>query len=142
MEILINRLDEVQAQIGWLPEHEIERIAKEYDIPKAHLYGIISFYSRFYTAPVGKYIIRVCKSVSCGMNGSRDIRSAVLEVLKTETGDSDLFTLELVECLGHCHLAPVMTVNDVVHGNLTKQSVKTILEAYRNGTMIDGVVTI
>lgn len=134
MEVLINQLDEVQKTHGWLPEEEIVRIAREQNMPKSHLYGVISFYSRFYTAPVGRYVVRVCKSVSCGMNSSRIIRNDILAYLglhERGTTADGLFTLELVECLGHCSQSPVMMINDTVHGNLTSEKALAILSALR-----------
>lgn len=131
MDVLINRLDEIQNQFGWLPEYEIERVAEAFDMPKAKLYGVISFYSRFYTTPVSKYIVRVCKSIACGMNDSAAIRNAVVEAIGSTEADQELFMLEMVECLGHCNLAPALMVNDEVYGNMTPESATQLIETLR-----------
>lgn len=139
MDILINELSEIQKEHGYLPEAEIERIAKEKGIQKAQLYGVISFYSRFYVSPVGKNIIRVCKSVSCGMNGSREIRDAIKQHLNlndsvtndSATTEDGLFTFEYVECLGLCNLSPAMTINDEVYEALTPEKAIEVIESYR-----------
>ena len=134
MDILVNELADVQKKYGYIPEYEIERIAKEKGMQKAQLYGVISFYSRLYTDEIGKNIIRVCKSVSCGMNSSKAIRDIVIKHLKLDnsmTTEDGLFTFELVECLGQCHSSPVMTINDEIYENLTPEKTIEIIESYR-----------
>ncbi len=131
MDVLINRLDEIQNKFGWLPEYEIERVAEAFDMPKAKLYGVISFYSRFYTKPVSKYIVRVCKSIACNMNDSAAVRSAIIEAIGSSEADKELFMLELVECLGHCDLAPALMVNDDIYGNMTAESARELIESLR-----------
>lgn len=131
MDILINRLDEIQSKFGWLPEYEIEKVAEAFDIPKAKLYGIISFYSRFYTKPASKYILRICKSISCSMNNSLAVRQAILDAIGQSEADQELFMVELVECLGHCNLAPALMVNDDIYGNMTPESAVELIEALR-----------
>lgn len=133
-KLLLDRLHEIQDKFGYIPEKEIIKLAKKREIPKAHLYGIISFYSRFYTEPVGKYKVRVCKSVSCGMNGSKEILKVISENLGIEPGETtedEMFTLEVVECLGHCGEGPVVTVNDKVYGEVTEAKALEIIEKYK-----------
>jgi len=132
-ELLLDRLHDIQNKFGYLPEEELVELAAEKEIPKAHLYGIVSFYSRFYTEPVGKYKVRICKSISCGMNSSKKILKVISESLGInpgETTEDKLFTLEAVECLGHCGEGPVITVNDKVYGEITEAKALEILEEY------------
>ena len=130
MKVLLQELRNTQDKFGYLPQSELERIAKEYDMPRAELYGIVTFYSRFYLTPVPKYIIRVCKSVSCSINDA----SKILETLKNYLEENDgIFMLETVECLGQCSHGPAMTVNDEVYGYLTPEKAIEILETYRKG---------
>lgn len=133
-ELLLDKLHRIQNEFGYLPEEEILKLAREEEMPKAHLYGIISFYSRFYTEPVGKYIIRVCKSVSCGINGGKGILQAISDLIGVESGETTkdgLFTLEAVECLGHCEEGPVITVNDKIYGEVNEAKALEIIEDYR-----------
>ncbi len=134
MEVLLDKLHKVQDQFGYLPENEIIRIADEQGIPKAELFGIITFYSRFYLHPVEKFIIRICKSVSCGINRAADVRKKVEEYLEIEDGHSKdgLFKLETVECLGHCAEGPVMTVNDKVYNKLNPEKAVEIISLYQH----------
>ena len=132
MRILINELAEIQKDFGYIPETEIKRLALEMNMQKAQLYGVISFYSRLYTEKKGKNIIRICKSVTCGMNGSQGIREAVMTHLgigDSMTTEDERFTLELVECLGLCDVSPVMTINDAVYANLTVEKAIEIIDS-------------
>jgi NADH-quinone oxidoreductase subunit E len=132
MDILINDLNKLQDQYGFLPEEELIDIADHYNISKGKLYGIITFYSRFYLKEKPKYIIRVCESVSCSMNKSKEISEIIMDYLNlndnNETYDRK-FKLEYVECLGHCNLAPVISINDEIYGELTEEKIKDILES-------------
>lgn len=135
MRILINELAKIQNELGYIPESEIERIAIEHELPKAHLYGVISFYSRLYTEKKGDHIIRVCKSVSCGMNSSQEVREAIVNHLgigEDETTKDNRFTLEFVECLGRCHAAPVITIDDEVFENCTIEKALEAIESFGN----------
>lgn len=133
MDILLNELQKVQDSNGYIPEEDIHRIAKVKDISSTELYGIISFYSRFYLEPQPEYIIRVCKSITCSMNGSLDLSKELIKYLNIDNNISadGKFALEYVECLGQCNKAPVITINDEVHGELTKEKLLEILEDYR-----------
>ena len=133
MKILLNELQKIQDTNGFIPEEEILRIAKVKDISSTELYGIISFYSRFYLEPQPEYIIRVCKSITCSMNGSLDLSKELIKYLNIDNNISadGKFALEYVECLGQCNKAPVITINDEVHGELTKEKLLEILEDYR-----------
>ena len=134
MELLLEKLHETQDKFGYLPEAEIIRIANEQDISKAELFGIITFYSRFYLQPVKKFIIRICKSVSCGINNADDIRQKLEKHLKIKDGYSKdgLFALETVECLGHCAEGPIMTVNDKVYDRLSAEKAIEIITSYQH----------
>ncbi|MGM0508894.1 MAG: NAD(P)H-dependent oxidoreductase subunit E [Fusobacteriota bacterium] len=136
MKLLINELNEIQEKEGYISEDSMLKISKNYDIPKAEVYGIVSFYSRLYTEPTPKYIIRVCKSVSCGINGSQKIRDTIKSYLERGVEPSeDLFALEEVECLGHCGQGPVITINDKVYGDMTEKKILDVLDSYKEGSI-------
>ncbi|RAO99253.1 NADH dehydrogenase [Petrotoga sp. 9PW.55.5.1] len=129
---LLEELHDIQETYGFISEEDIFRISKKRNIPKAHLYGVISFYSMFHLEPTGKYIIRLCDSVSCRLNHSSDIVKTLKEYLKIEnhkTTEDKKFTLEIVECLGHCDEGPVMMVNDTYYTNLTTSKAIQILDS-------------
>ena len=130
--ILLDDLHNLQETYGYIPENEIDNLATEYDVPRAKLYGVIRFYSMFYTEPTGKYIIRICDSLSCHINDSDEILTTVKDYLKIgvgETTEDKKFTLEVVECLGYCGEGPVMMVNDEIHTHLNSSKALEILKS-------------
>ncbi|MBZ4684009.1 MAG: NADH-quinone oxidoreductase subunit [Fusobacteriaceae bacterium] len=133
MELLLTKLHKIQNEYGYIPEENIKILATEMNISNSELYGIISFYSRFYTKPVGKYVIRVCKSVSCGINGSKEIIEEIENNLNMKFGESNEdYTLELVECLGHCGEGPVLTINDEFYTNMDKEKTSLLIKNLKN----------
>ncbi|MGM0369892.1 MAG: NADH-quinone oxidoreductase subunit NuoE [Bacillota bacterium] len=128
---LLERLHEIQDTYGYIAESEIDKLAQQLDLPRSKIYGTIRFYSMFYTEPTGKYMIRICDSLSCHLNQSADIVKAVenyLGITAGETTADQKFTLEVVECLGHCGAGPVMMVNDQVYNYLNKNRAIQILK--------------
>lgn len=136
MDILLNELNKIQERDGYINEKEIEKIAKERGMRKTEVYGVISFYSRLYTKPKGKYIIRVCKSIVCGLNHSKEILKEIIKYLEIEIGETtkdNFFSLETVECLGHCGEAPVISINDKIYDKITPEKAVNILKNIRAG---------
>ncbi|ADQ15189.1 NADH-quinone oxidoreductase subunit NuoE [Halanaerobium hydrogeniformans] len=127
---LLEELHNVQDTYGYIPENEIENLAEKFNLSRANAYGVISFYSMLYTEPTGKYIIRICDSISCHLNESESLLKAVksyLGIENNETSKDKKFTLEVVECLGHCAEGPVMMINDQIYEKLTKTKAIEIL---------------
>nr|WP_320025359.1 NADH-quinone oxidoreductase subunit NuoE [uncultured Acetobacterium sp.] len=131
---LIPVLHEVQESYGYLPDEIQEKIAKEMNISKSEVFGVISFYSHFATKPAGKYKISVCMGTACYVKGAGAVLDKLKEKLRVKVGqttEDGEFTLEECRCLGCCGLAPVLTVNGKVYGRLTIDDVDTILESYK-----------
>lgn len=129
---LIPVLQKVQAIYGWLPEPVVEKIARELNVYMSQIYGVITFYSQFYTAPRGKYTIRVCRGTACHVKGSDRIEEKVLTELQTEVNaitSDGMFTVEEVACVGACGIAPVVIIGGKTFGSLT---VGTALDAVKN----------
>ncbi|PUU90926.1 NADH-quinone oxidoreductase subunit NuoE [Halanaerobium sp.] len=127
---LLEKLHEVQSTYGYIPETVIKELAEKYQLPRANIYGVISFYSMFYTEPTGKYIIRICDSISCHLNQSESVLKAVKSYLNLEshqTTKDKKFTLEVVECLGHCGEGPVMMVNNKIYTKIDGNKALEIL---------------
>lgn len=130
-DIFLELLHNIQMTYGYIPEGEINRLAEKLDRPRAEIYGAIKFYSMFYTEPTGKYIIRVCDSLSCHLQDSHELLESLKSFLKLDDGETSpdqLFTLEVVECLGHCGEGPVMMVNDRMYTELTPGKALEILK--------------
>ncbi|PXY01113.1 NADH-quinone oxidoreductase subunit NuoE [Marinifilum breve] len=133
-ENLLPILQGVIDQERFLSEEAILKIAKEMSIPAADVYGTATFYSFLDTDPRGKYVIRVCKTITCAMKGKNQIIQAIENFLKIKVGETTVdkkFTILQTNCLGWCHKAPAMLVNDDVYTELTPESVVDILREYR-----------
>lgn len=129
---LIPILQAVQEAYRYLPEEVLTYIATALDLPPAHVYGVASFYAHFSLEPKGKYVVRLCDGTACHVKGSLPILEALYARLdlnnKRQTTPDLLFTVETVSCLGACGLAPVMTINDKVYGQVTPERAVQLVE--------------
>jgi len=131
---LLPVLKEVQDLVGYLPEEALKRVALGLGLSLSRVYGVATFYSLFYTTPKGKYVVRVCESAPCHVQGAPEVIAAIereLGVPFGETTPDGRFTLEMVSCLGVCGVAPAVMVEDRVYGNLTPETVIAVLQEYR-----------
>jgi NADH-quinone oxidoreductase subunit E len=129
---LIPILQAVQKEYRYLPEEVMTYVATCLKLSPARVYGVASFYANFALQPKGKYIIHVCDGTACHVKGSGAIKEALYRKLNLssdkQTTDDLLFTVEPVSCLGACGLAPVITVNDQVHGQMTIASAEALVD--------------
>ena len=129
---LIPILQKVQDAYGFLPEDIMRYIANELEISPARVFGVATFFAHFAITPKGKHIVRVCNGTACHVKGSATVINMVREVLKLKPGqdttEDGLFTLECVSCLGACGLAPVMVMDETVHGQITAQKAAQIID--------------
>ncbi|HEY3276057.1 MAG TPA: NADH-quinone oxidoreductase subunit NuoE [Syntrophorhabdaceae bacterium] len=128
---LIPILQAVQAEYRYLPEEVLTFVATSLGISPARVYGVATFYSLFTLKPKGKYLIRVCDGTACHVKRSMDLHDALSKKLSLTEGEDTtpdmLFTLETVNCLGACGLAPAMVVNEEVYGQLTPERATEIV---------------
>jgi len=129
---LIPILQEVQAVYRYLPEDVLTFVATSLDLSPARVYGVATFYSHFTLVPQGKYVLRLCDGTACHVKESVPILEAIRKRLgltgKKKTTDDQLFTVDTVSCLGACGLAPVVVVNDEVHGQMTPEKGVALIE--------------
>ncbi len=126
-------LQKAQEIYGYLPIEVQTMIAEGMDIPLEKVYGVVTFYAQFSLNPKGKYRISVCLGTACYVKGSGDIFNAFAEKLGIKGGEitpDGKFSLDACRCIGACGLAPVLTVNEDVYGNLTVDDVDKILAKY------------
>lgn len=119
---------------NYLPQKDLEMIARYLNVNYSAIYGVVSYYTMFSLKPRGKHIIRICNSPVCHMAGSRDILSILCKILEIDFGQTTadgLYTLESTECLGQCDKAPGISVNEAFYGNLTSREIKQILKNYQ-----------
>ena len=132
---LITILQEIQSAYSYLPEDVMTYVATALGITPGTVFGVATFYSHFTLEPKGKYVIRVCDGTACHVRKSTDIIRTLEDELglseKKNTSDDMLFTLETVACLGACGLAPVIVVNEDVHGSMTKDKTIALLDKLR-----------
>jgi NADH-quinone oxidoreductase subunit E len=129
---LIPILQEVQHEYRYLPEEVLTYVATSLGIPPARVYGVATFYAHFALQPKGKYVVRLCDGTACHVKKSIPILDALRKCLslseaKPTTPDM-LFTVETVSCLGACGLAPVMVINDEVHGQVTPDQAVSLID--------------
>ena len=119
---------------NYLSAKDLRLAAGHFKTTVATLYGIATYYSMFSLVPRGKHIIRICRSPVCQLLGGGDLMAELERLLGVGPGDTTAdgqFTLEAVECLGLCDIAPAITIDDVVCGNLTADRLAEMLTAYQ-----------
>ena len=124
---LLPILQAIVKEKNYLADEDMISVAKALDLSTAEVFGTASFYTFLDTEPRGKYVIRVCKTISCYMAGKDEVIKSLERALK-------IFTLLTVNCLGWCHKGPVMLVNDEVFPELTPQKAVEIIQKYKNGS--------
>jgi NADH-quinone oxidoreductase subunit E len=129
---LIPILQAVQEQYRYLPEEILTLVATALGLSPAKVFGVATFYSHFTLTPRGKYCIRICDGTACHVKRSDRLLDALREKLRLREGASTtsdlLFTLETVSCLGACGLAPVIVINDEVHGQMTPEKAIALVD--------------
>jgi NADH-quinone oxidoreductase subunit E len=131
-ENIIPILQKVQEEYTYLPDHLMAEIAKYTRVPASDIYGVATFYAQFRFIPTGENLITVCRGTACHVRGAPRIFEEITDLLDLEgegTTEDQKYTVETVACVGCCALAPVMTVNEEVHGDLTKQKVRKLVKA-------------
>ncbi len=127
-------LHAVQEHFGWISREAIEWVAKKLELQLINIYELVTFYPMFRPEPVGKYQIKVCRTLSCALGGSHALHKHFCEKLDLEpkqhgpqTTKDGKFTVEFVECLAGCGAAPVMMCNDDFYEGVSAQKADEIL---------------
>ncbi len=124
----------VQAQQGYITANAMRYVAGLLGITAADVEDVVSYYTMFYTKPVGRFVLNVCRTLSCAINGAERVTEEICDALRIKPGETDAsgtFTLIEVECLGACDRAPVVMVNDAWHEGVRPEDVPGMLEALR-----------
>ncbi len=133
---LINILREAQEIFGYLPQDVQLFIARKLGIPAAKVFGVATFYSFFTMEPRGKNVISVCMGTACFVKGSDlvldELRSR-LKIVNGNTSEDGMYTVDTVRCIGACGLAPVVLVNDKVHGRVQVDDVDALIKGISDG---------
>jgi NADH:ubiquinone oxidoreductase subunit E len=132
-ESLMPILQDIVRKHNYLTDEAMVEVATELDISAAEVYGTASFYTFLDTVPRGKNVIRVCKTITCSMKGKIDIINAIEDTLRIRVGETTpdrMFTLLETNCIGWCHKAPAILINDMPYTDLTPESVVDIIKDY------------
>ena len=127
-------LHALQEQFGWLSKEAIEWTARKLDLRPINIYELVTFYPMFRQEPVGRYVIKVCRTLSCALGGSRALHRHFCEKLGLDsrvhglqTTPDGQFSLEFVECLASCGTAPVMMCNEGFYEGVSQAQADEIL---------------
>ena len=128
--MLIPMMQDLQTECGYLPAEQLRRLSKQLDIPLTRIYGVATFYSSFRLAPKGQHEVTLCMGTVCYLKGADRISEAICEEFSIEPGSTTadrLFTLQAVNCVGACALAPVMVVDGKYYDGVTPGSALDII---------------
>ena len=123
-----------QSQQGYITANAIRHVAELLGITRADVEDVVSYYTMFYSKPVGKFVINVCRTLSCAINGAGRVTEELCAKLALKPGETDptgTFTLMEVECLGACDRAPVVMVNDAWHECLEPEAATKLVDDLR-----------
>lgn len=132
--ILIHTLQQIQEEMGFLPEEVLIQLSKTLNIPLSEVYSVASFYKMFHFKPRGRKVVKVCLGTACYVRGSKKVLETLQNEFNIKSGDTteDLaMTLETVGCVGCCGLAPVATVNDEVIGEIGSTKLGQLIKSIR-----------
>jgi NADH-quinone oxidoreductase E subunit len=124
----------VQNQQGHVTANAIRHVAELLGITRADVEDVVSYYTMFYTRPMGTFVLSVCRTLSCALNGAERVTDAICDRLQIKPGQTDAtgtFSVLEVECLGACDRAPVIMVNDAWQENQSPESVARLLDDLR-----------
>jgi NADH:ubiquinone oxidoreductase subunit E len=130
-DALIEVLHTAQEVFGFLDDDLLIYVARQLKLPLSWVYGVATFYAQFRFTPTGENLVSICRGTACHVRGAPRIFEEVTDQLGLEgegTTEDMKYTVETVACVGCCALAPVMTINEEVHGDLTKQKVRKLIE--------------
>jgi len=120
---VISLLQDIEESFGYLPEDAINWFSEQLDIPPSRFYGIATFYAQFHLKPRGENIITACCGTACHVKGSERLINSLMRELHIpsgeDTSEDKKFTVEKVNCVGACSIAPVVIINREVHGKMT-----------------------
>lgn len=131
---LIPILHEVQSKYGWLSTDSMKEVAEILNIPPASVQNVATFYTMFFTKPVGRQVIWLCRTLSCALRGSEHVEHYLSQKLGIHTGETTpdgKITLLEAECLASCGTAPVMLLDDELCENLTRKKIDELIEKLR-----------
>ncbi|HHN65782.1 MAG TPA: NAD(P)H-dependent oxidoreductase subunit E [Nitrospirae bacterium] len=134
---LISILQNLEEEFGYIPQDAVYWFAERLDIPPAKFFGVATFYAQFHLKPRGKNIITACCGTACHVKGAERIINSLTRELQIPSGEDTTedreFTVEKVNCVGACSIAPVVIINKEVHGKMTPEKLMKEIKNLRRG---------
>jgi NADH-quinone oxidoreductase subunit E len=137
-------LQDLQRQYNFVPREAMESVAGHIGGSVAQLYAMATFYKALSLKPKGRHIVKVCDGTACHLHGALNLVEAVQRELGIGPGETTAdgeFSLETVNCLGSCAIAPVLMVGETFHGQVTPEKLPRLLAQYQAGLAPDGEAT-
>ncbi len=136
-DALISMMQDIQRLENYLPHETLEYISSKLEIPLTRVFNIATFYKSFSLKPRGRHIIKVCVGTACHLNGALQNKEQIERILNIQEQGSTsdgMFSLEMVNCIGTCALAPATMVNKDYYGEVTPGKIENILLSYINAS--------
>ena len=131
-EMLVQILAKIVARFGWIPEDTIRQLAKELNLSRADVHGVVEYYHDFRTREPGKHIVKICQAEACQAMGSQKLTAYAEKTLAMSLHDTENnITLEPVYCLGNCACSPAVMVNGKTVGRVDEQRFNRIIDDLR-----------
>jgi NADH-quinone oxidoreductase subunit E len=124
-------LRRIQEERGWVADADIDSLAGYLGVPRVQIEEVLSFYTQFRRAPIGRWHLQACRNLSCTMRGAEGVIEQLSERLGIGPGETTAdgrFTLSTCECLGSCGTAPVVMVNETYHEQMTPERLDALIE--------------
>ena len=129
-------MQDLQHKYNYIPREGMEQLSEYLGCPLSSLYSMATFYKALSLKPKGRHIIKLCDGTACHIRGSAGLMDGISRLLGIGDGgvtEDGMFSLELVNCLGSCALAPAMLIDENYHGKVTVEKLPSILDSYRKG---------
>jgi formate dehydrogenase subunit gamma len=133
-ELLVQILVAFVERYGYISDEAIRQIAKELNLSRAEVHGVVSFYHDFRTEPPGNHVVKICQAEACQAMGGRELTSHAANAMGvnlSQTSDDGELSLEPVYCLGNCACSPAIMIDDHVYGRVDAQKFDQLLEKHR-----------
>jgi NADH:ubiquinone oxidoreductase subunit E len=134
--MLIPMLQDLQEEYGYLPAEQLRRLSRKLTVPLTRIYGVATFYASFRLAPKGEHDVTLCMGTVCYLKGAPQILEAICGEFKVEPGGTTqdrMFSLQAVNCVGACALAPVMIVDEKYYDGVSPKSALEIINRLSSG---------
>lgn len=130
---VIGLLQDIQEELGYLPQDTLSRVSKQIGVPLSTLFGLATFYSTFRLEPMGKHHVRTCVGTACHVKGAPFVVDTIERELGIKTGETTedgKFTFDTVNCLGACALAPLVVIDEEYYGKTDQKKIMKIVERH------------